>query len=165
MKRMVGLLGLLLGLAALTACTLGGTLQELSQTLSVDLSQGTVVEETDDHGGFHGDGERWVAISLEEEISSALEEAGWQALPLPEPLEAALYGVTQVEGDRTIAEGPCFQREIPRVSNGYYFFQDRHSEATDPTDPEELMERNSFNFTVALYDRDSQTLYYGEVDT
>lgn len=165
MKRMVGLLGLLLGLAALTACTLGGTLQELSQTLSVDLSQGTVVEETDDHGGFHGDGERWVEISLEEEISSALEEAGWQELPLPEPLEAALYGVTKVEGDRTIAEGPCFQREIPRVSNGYYFFQDRHSEATDPTDPEELMERNSFNFTVALYDRDSQTLYYGEEDT
>lgn len=165
MKRMVGLLGLLLGLAALTACTLGGTLQELSQTLSVDLSQGTVVEETDDHGGFHGDGERWVEISLEEDISSALEEAGWQELPLPEPLEAALYGVTKVEGDRTIAEGPCFQREIPRVSNGYYFFQDRHSEATDPTDPEELMERNSFNFTVALYDRDSQTLYYGEEDT
>ena len=165
MKRMVGLLGLLLGLAALTACTLGGTLQELSQTLSVDLSQGTVVEETDDHGGFHGDGERWVEISLEEEISSALEEAGWQELPLPESLEAALYGVTKVEGDRTIAEGPCFQREIPRVSNGYYFFQDQHSEATDPTDPEELMERNSFNFTVALYDRDSQTLYYGEEDT
>lgn len=170
MKRMAALTGLLLGLAILSACTSGGaskgdTLDELSQTLSVDLSQGTVVEEEDSHEGFHGDGERWVTVSLEEDISPALEEADWQELPLPQPLEAAVYGVTEEEGGQIISEGPYFQREIPPISDGYYFFRDRHSEAVDPTDPEELLERMSFNFTVALYDRDSQTLYYGELDT
>lgn len=165
-KRRIACGGLLLlSLMALTACTFGGTLEDLSRKLSVDLSQGTIVTEEDSHGGFHGDGERWVEVSLEEDISSALEEAGWQELPLPETLEAALYSVTEVEGERTVTQGSCFQREIPWVSNGYYFFWDRHSESADPTDPTELMERSSFNFTVALYDQDSQTLYYGEVDT
>lgn len=165
MRRMACCCLLLLTLAALTACTGQGTVEELSRTLSADLSQGTVVTEEDSHGGFHGDGERWVVLSLEEDISAALEEAGWQELPLPASLEAALYSVTETEGERTVTQGPLFQREIPWVSNGYYFFWDRHSEAADPTDPTELMERSSFNFTVALYDQDSQTLYYGEVDT
>lgn len=170
MKRVAALTGLLLALAVLSACasdgrTEGLTLEELSQTLSVDLSQATVTEEEDTHGGFQGDGERWVVVSLEEDVSSALEEAGWQELPLPQPLEAAVYGVTEEAGGQSISEGPYFQREIPRISDGYYFFRDRHSQAADPTDPSELLERASFNFTVALYDRDSQTLYYGELDT
>lgn len=166
MKRRIACGGLLLlSLMVLTACTFGGTLEDLSGKLSADLSQGTVVTEEDSHGGFHGDGERWVEVSLEEDISSALEEAGWQELPLPEPLETAMYSVTEADGERTITRGTCFQRDIPWVSDGYYFFRDRHSESADPADPTELLERGSYNFTVALYDRDSQTLYYGEVDT
>ncbi len=105
------------------------------------------------------------SLFTKEDISSALEEAGWQELPLPEPLETAMYSVTEADGERTITRGTCFQREIPWVSDGYYFFRDRHSESADPADPAELLERGSYNFTVALYDRDSQTLYYGEVDT
>lgn len=165
MKRLAGLLGVLLGLAVLSACASGDTLDELSQTLSVDLSQGTVTAETDRHGGAHGDGERWVKVTLEEDLSPALETAGWQALPLPEPLEAAVYGVTREEGDRTISEGPYFQQKMARVSRGYYFFRDRHSEATDPADPSGMGERASFNFTFALYDTDSKRLYYCELDT
>lgn len=165
MKRLAGLLGVLLGWAVLSACASGDTLDDLSRTLSVDLSQGTVTEETDNHGGGHGDGERWVTVALEEELSPALDPAGWQALPLPEPLEAAVYGLTRAEGNRTISEGPYLQRAMPEVSRGYYFFRDRHSEAADPADPGALLERASFNFTIALYDTDSKRLYYCACDT
>ncbi len=65
MKRRIACGGLLLlSLMVLAACTFGGTLEDLSEKLSADLSQGTIVTEEDSHGGFHGDGERWVEVSL-----------------------------------------------------------------------------------------------------
>ena len=121
MKRLAGLLGVLLGWAVLSACASGDTLDDLSRTLSVDLSQGTVTEETDDHGGGHGDGEHWVTVALEEELSPALDPAGWQALPLPEPLEAAVYGLTRAEGNRTISEGLLSPTGNAGSVSGYYF--------------------------------------------
>lgn len=61
MKRGLVILGLLCTLT-LSACAGDpqGTLGELSTTLGIDLAQGTVQEAWDDHGGFHGDGARWV---------------------------------------------------------------------------------------------------------
>lgn len=162
MKRMACLLLCVLGLVSLSACTSGDSLAELSQTLSVDLSQGTVVEETDTHGGFHGDGDRWVAVSFEDQdLAPALEDAGWQSLPLPQALDTLLYGRTDAQG----SQGPYTSRTLPRVSEGYYFFRDRFPEAEDPTDPAEALERGAFNYTVALYDEQSRSLYYYEMDT
>ena len=54
---------------------------------------------------------------------------------------------------------------VPQVESGYYFFQDRHREAEDPGDPSNLFSRNAYNFTAALYDAGSETLYYYELDT
>ncbi len=136
---------------------------ELSRRLGVDLFQGTLVEEEDTHGGFHGDGERRVVLSFAGgDLSPRLEKAaGWQPFPLPEELSTALYGRTW-EGGR---EGPCIGFPMPPVTRGFFWFQDRHSQAADPADPSQLYERWSYNFTVAVYDEDTQRLYYIEVDT
>ena len=55
--------------------------------------------------------------------------------------------------------------EIPQIENGYYYFYDRHDEATDPYDDSEFLARFSFNFTLAIYDSDTNTLYLCEYDT
>lgn len=140
---------------------------ELSQTLGVDLSQGKLVETQDSHGGFHGDGERWVTLSFaNNDLSQVLEEEeAWQKVPLPESLEILLYGKTKTEGTASIQEGPYAMWEIPRVSKGYYFFRDRHGEATATENLEQVLKRGSFNYTVALYDTENKTLYYYELDT
>jgi len=44
-------------------------------------------------------------------------------------------------------------------------FVDRHSESKDIHSDIDLFSRHSFNFTIALYDVDSNTLYYYEFDT
>ena len=51
------------------------------------------------------------------------------------------------------------------LKEGYYFIYDRHSESTEPFDSTEILERASLNFTAAIYDADTDRLYYVEVDT
>ena len=54
---------------------------------------------------------------------------------------------------------------IPEVENGYYYFLDRHSQSTNPKYDSGVLGRASYNFTIAIYDEDRQTLYYAELDT
>ena len=50
---------------------------------------------------------------------------------------------------------------VPEIREGWYRLIDRHAEA-GKTD---LLSRASLNFTLALYDTDTDTLYYFEMDT
>ena len=58
-------------------------------------------------------------------------------------------------------------RFLPIALLLYYFFFDRHSDATNPKDDSAFLDesRPSYNFTVAIYDSDTNMLYYARVDT
>lgn len=79
----------------------------------------------------------------------------WKSLPLSEGVSDLL---TNSIGDK------CAEA-IPEITHGYYFFYDRHSEASDPYDESELWNRSSINCTVAIYDADGDILYVFEEDT
>ena len=51
------------------------------------------------------------------------------------------------------------------LTDGWYYFLDRHSEAEDPEDDSGLFGRGSYNFTLAIYDKESGVLYCYELDT
>ena len=55
--------------------------------------------------------------------------------------------------------------ETMGLENGYYFFEDRHSESKDSADDSEMFYRNSYNFSIAVYDTDNHIFYYFELDT
>ena len=57
------------------------------------------------------------------------------------------------------------EAHMPSIDNGYYMFEDRHSESKDSRDDSELFDRYSFNFSIAIYDCDTDKLYYFEFDT
>ena len=60
---------------------------------------------------------------------------------------------------------PMFILQLPQIQNGYYYFVDRQAESEMQHSDAQLMERASLNFSIALYDVDTDTLYYIEVDT
>ncbi len=124
----------------------------------------TVVEELDTHGGFHGDGSYYLILDCSNNKKEALEKIKeWEKLPLSENLELIMYG-----GEREgITYGYKLAQEshIPQIKNGYYIFKDRHSESTDSTDDTKIFDRYSFNFSIAIYDCDSDKMYYFEFDT
>lgn len=146
----------------LAAC--GGKTEPEQTYFGFSKTEFPVVKEVDTHGGFHGDG----AYSLILDCSQKPEQAetlvsGWMELPLPENLSLILYG-----GERDgVLYGYDLAEEagFPVVEHGWYRFCDRHGESTEPEDASALFDRSSYNFSLGIYDGDTDQLYYFEYDT
>jgi hypothetical protein len=124
-----------------------------------------VIEESDTHGGFHGDGYYYLILDCSENREQAMELIeDWKQLPLTENLQIIMYG-----GEKDgISYAPKLPEEAhwPIISNGVYKFVDRYSEfVADRSDDAKLFDRHSYNFSVAVYDFDTDKLYYFEFDT
>ena len=143
------------------------TVPEAQRTvLGINISGGTIITETDSHGGFHGDGITFLEIAFEDDtcLSQIKGNTSWKQLPVSYPVDALLYGTQN--GSSSI--GPYVtesgKKLFPKAETGYYYFKDRHTGAGGQGS-KDVVNRNSFNFTVALYDEDTRTLYYCEFDT
>lgn len=153
----------LLILAVIFGCILAGC--DLAEPASrdyfgFDLSKYTVVEKDSTHRALNGDGFYYLILDCSDDTDSARKIVeDWERLPLAEPLKAVMN--TVFGEDSTVMD----EAHWPNTENAVYKFFDRHTEATDPSDPSELMDRYSYNFTVALYDLDTDTMYYFEMDT
>lgn len=159
---------LLLIIFSLVGCGKKDIQSDISDSIGIDVSKGTVLTDSDSHGGFHGDGMMFQQILFEDsDLSDEIKDNGnWNPMPLSENIEALVYGIE--EGTSSI--GPFLTDEsgnpiIPDIQNGYYYFYDRHSESKEPLSDEDVLSRASFNFTLAVYDSDNHILYYVEFDT
>jgi len=133
--------------------------KKISRALALDVSAGTVLAQSESHGGFHGDGMTYVALYFENDRvqSKIAENGGWKALPLSENLARLVRGLPTEELDS--------KSRILGVRNGYYCFLDRQADRTDRHDDTDVLNRYSFNFTIAVYDADADILYYVVLDT
>lgn len=123
----------------------------------------TVVREEDTHGGFLGDGTYLLVLDCAANREQAREKVGtWRELPLSEDLELMMYGG---ERNGTRYYGSHLEGFLPEIENGWYCFRDRHDKSTDSTDDSQLWGRGSFNFSLAVYDADTDWLYVIELDT
>ena len=112
----------------------------------------TVVEEIDTHGGFHGDGSYYLILDCSDNKDKALEKVkNWNKLPLSENLNNIMYGNSLTE-----------ETHLPIIENGYYMFKDRQ---TDSTDDSAIFDKASYNFSIAIYDSDTDKMYYFDFDT
>lgn len=169
-KRVWVLLTVLLAATILNSCqTKAGVIQnKISNALGVDVREGTVIASEDSHGGFHGDGMYFVTLSFSDGtfLDQTSEVQGWSSLPLSENLTKLVYGIE----DDTSKIGPYLTVEIgepviPNIQNGCYYFLDRHSRSVDSYDDSDVLNRGSLNLTIAIYDMDTDTLYYVEYDS
>ncbi len=157
------------GALLLAVAVLGGVsgcqkYDDISLMLGADVDAAEVVGKTDSHGGFHGDGERYLAFQFADDAfeDAIQKDRTWHKLPVEDDtVTALLYGKELKE----VTYGPYIEAELPQVEKGYYFFYDRHTDAADPFDTSEVLERASFNFTAALYDSEKDILYFVEMDT
>ena len=164
-----------MGVAAVAVIVLGRVLHspqkdDISETqrtvLGINISNGTIITDTDSHGGFHGDGITFLEVAFEDDscLNQIKGNSSWKQLPVSYPVDALLYGTQN--GSSSI--GPYVteggKKLFPKAETGYYYFKDRHTGAGGQGS-KDVVNRHSFNFTVALYDEDTQTLYYCEFDT
>lgn len=142
-----------------------GNLRAIGKQLDLDLSGAALTEYRDTHGGFHGDGETVAVITLPRDAALEAEDRMrygqpyWQALPLRQDLQQALYGS---ETNGALFTDNAGNPLLPEVKTGWYFFYD---EQGHPYTEESIYGRPSFNFTLAVYDPAHYTLYYFKLDT
>ncbi len=156
LKRIFAIIIVAVMIISITGCGKNGSLKSLSDDCGIDLTDGKIISEEDNHGGFHGDGFSLLIADYSQDPSVPEElttNEKWHKLPLSDNLSTFIY---QPYDD---------DLKIPQIENGYYYFYDRHDEATDPYDDSEFLTRFSFNFTLAIYDSDTNTLYLCEYDT
>lgn len=146
----------------LSACSLFN--DRRTEFLGCDISEFKIIEEKDTHGGFFGDGSYYLTLDCSENAEKARDIIkDWKALPLSEILEVTMYGGKI--GDTEYMFNFAEEAHLPNVSNGVYKFVDRHSEATNESDESDLLNRGDLNFSIAIYDFDTNILYYFEEDT
>lgn len=170
MKKLV-MISCLMIVYLLTGCENSDTTttsKHISDSIGIKLPTNAKIEYNDSHGGLHGDGLFYAKVKFinnEEEdlIKDILSTKGWNNTPIDETLSLMLYGGEKdgISYGYNLAE----QAGIPKVSSGYWKFIDRYDGAVNSSDTSELMNRNSFNFTVAIFDEDTNVLYFFEFDT
>lgn len=127
---------------------------DIEAILDIDLRNGVLLRSEDDHGGFLGDGLLYAEIQCNLSIPGS---PYWHKLPLSDNLAELVSRnglLTSVEGEILIP---------PEITRGYYFFMDEH--AGKSPDDTQVLSRNSYNFTLAVYDPQGHILYFYELDT
>ena len=167
MKKRISLIitfFLALSAFAFTACDMQTS--RISKELGVDLSSGKQVANTENHGGFHGDGMTYSVLefSNDEALRQIQENQAWSGLPLDRTATALVYGLSDTTTGISI--GPIITDGqgaalIPQIQNGYYILIDRHAQKEET----DMLDRASFNFTLGIYDSDEKILYYCKFDT
>lgn len=167
LRRALPAAGLLLALL-LTGCGADTPQDTISRALGVDVHAGTAADSCDTHSGFHGDGLDFAVLTFPDDglAGQLAADPAWQPLPLDDTLTALVYGLDT----GTVCTGPYLTDTagaplLPPVTNGYVYALDRHKESTDGRVGPETLARAALNLTVALYDTDTDTLYYAALDT
>lgn len=139
----------------------------VEKTTAAKVSAAKLVFHEDTHGGFHGDGHTLIVFDCAEagdDFENSL--SAWRELPLSAKLQDELCydNGSEVDlGEVFMRHGIAYGGETPKVKDGLYFLNNRHSRAKSSED--ENLFNYSVNFTFAVYDRETKTLYYMEVDT
>ena len=169
MKKILSFIFLISLFIFTTSCSLfteQTNLELLSSKLNnLDVTNGEILYFNDTHGGFLGDGECYAEVKFLNNSVSDIIKSEWQKLPLTNNLNTVIYGgeVETEFGPGTVLS--FVDDKIPKVKNGYYYFEDRHSDSTNKKDDTDILGRYSYNFTVAIYDLDTHTLYFYALDT
>lgn len=146
---------------------------DITSSLGISATNGEYTEILETHGGFHGDGVTYSTVQFSDDsaVEGIKKSDGWHELPMSENVNILVYGaVTDMDGTE-YHNGPYFTDDdgntlAPEVENGYYFFMDRQAEDEDKRfDDSQVLDRNSYNCTVAIYDTDTDTLHYLKLDT
>lgn len=145
-----------------SACGAASPQETLSRELDLDLSAGEIISSYDTHSG-NGDGTSCTVLDFTgHSLAGQLEDASdWTPFPLDSTVQALVYGISEDASSigpfLTDADGATL---VPEIQNGSYRLLDRQTDTEEP-----LLERFSFNFTLALYDTDADRLYVCKLDT
>lgn len=148
----------------LTACGISSQKDKILNEIGINVSKGSEIYNIDTHDG-NGDGATYVVLNFSDDkvLQQIENNSKWKAFPLDETVKTLVYGASNDELSKSAFlidnDEEIF---VPEIENGYYMLIDKHSKAGTQ---EDILERSSFNFTIAIYDTDNNELYFCKKDT
>lgn len=144
------------------------SIKYVNEEIGIDISNCNIEKEIDTHGGINGDGDYLIVADCSKDNNSVKKQVtNWRSLPLSKNLQTIMYGGT-ISG-RDYRYNLAKDHNIPKIKNGYYYFIDRYAiqyrDINNINSDENLFNRYSFNFTLAMFDEDNKKIYYYEFDT
>lgn len=163
MKKILLIVALLLSLLLSFGCTNAEKPKQKTLDAEFGFSQEdfTVVEEYDTHA-WMGDGRYYLTLDCSNNVDKANEVVkDWQKLPFTEDIKLIMYGDVQ--------HGSFYERKdsntkFPEIENGSYMVVNRHN-GGEAEQVDDLPYMSSNNFTIAVYDSDTNKMYYFEYDS
>ncbi len=135
----------------------------LNDKIGIAIKDCKVVKNEEKRAG-NGDGDIVIILDCENN-SLNFRNNDWKKLSLTKNIELRIYGG---EKDGIRYEGSISEDyDIPVISNGYYYFVDKQNKKSEKHNDKYLLddERYSYNYYIAIYDLDTDKLYYIEEDT
>ena len=122
------------------------SVQELKK-LGLDPLSGNITLRILSKKAFHGDDLLKLIVKFPQDLTDDLQGNGnWSPFPMDE--DTFQWVDQELDGIASPASQIC---------RGYYILQ-----GIDPADPESSINNGHYNFIVAIYDQDHQTMYYCE---
>ncbi len=130
----------------------------VSDKLNLKLVKENQIMKYDDHGAL-GDGTRFITFQFDsnDTLNQIKSDSNWKKFPLDNTTKALMYGN---EKTSPYVKDNNSRLLFPEISEGYYLLIDRQEDKS-----QNILNRPSLNFTLAVYDTKTNTLYFAEIDT
>lgn len=153
--------------------------KEFEENFNIRLPRGTVSEKIyDDYGGFHNDGMKlykfvFTPKGMKSFVSYIKKQKSWKKLPLSQAYQALIYGgeVKDFSGNVTGFGGFVKEVGLPKISEGFWKAIGDKSVITarfidyENLDTKTLINLNSYDFYLAIYDAEKGILYMFNINT
>lgn len=135
-------------------------IKHINSVLDIDISSCSMKNNQASYTSIIGDGDFFAKLECDEKINNEIESK-WKKFPLDSEIEKALdLEWCYEDGCKTSME----RFGIPNNSNFYYYFLDRYVNSNTEND-EGLNNRNSYNYSIGIYDKSNKTIYFYELNT
>lgn len=152
----------------MTACGKKDKQNVISEAINIDVEKGKIISEYDTHGGAHGDGTSCIVLKFNNDsiLKEIKSNKKWKSFPMNETVKCLAYG----EEIENCTVGPYLTDEksgdrlLPNIQRGYYLLIDRQNQ-NNQSKKENILDKPSFNYDLGIYDMDTNTLYFCQLDT
>lgn len=167
-KRLAYMTLFIIIIFSLTGCFSKSINKEISNFSGIKIPRNSQIKYEDTHGGFHGDGATLAKVEFDSNdaeniLAQIKDNDNWEGLPLSKNIEIRMYGGKK---DSVVYNSDLAERlDMPKVDNGYWMFIDRFDGENRINDDRLLFDRYAANYTIGIYDAESNTLYYCKYDS
>ena len=136
-------------------------IKTVGSNLNLNLYDSEIVSKKSTKG-FFGDGIYYIVIDCKNSKKEVLEQISnrWKLLPFTDNLNLIMY-----ERNSNYHYRLAQDVGLPKIEDGYYLFVNRYFNAKNKYQDDDLFDYHSFDFTLAVYDKKTDLLYYFEYDT